>query len=86
MEQLKTSGGRYVFSPDEWLTTSQIRSFFSRMRTTSIKTMDLSSSLDSSQRSFINDAYEAEHDIFDEGCAEVCIKPPLLCICLTLSS
>lgn len=38
-----------------------------------MKTMDLSSSFDNSQGSFINDTYETEEDIFGEGYAEVCM-------------
>ena len=42
MQQLKASSGKYVFAPSEWLTTSQIRSYFSRMKLNQTQTTEQS--------------------------------------------
>ena len=72
MQQIKSSTGKYVFNTNEWLTTGQIRSYFSRMRVTNLKTMNQSSSYNVSQRTnFSPDEDEEENDLDDEVDAEV---------------
>jgi hypothetical protein len=86
MQQAKTSGGKYIFSIDEWLTTSQVRSYFSRMRLTTIKKTDQVSSTGRSKRTtFITNEDEEEQDFDDEADAEVDILEYICSIYVFLS-
>lgn len=61
-----------MFTTQEWLTTSQIRSYFSRMRLTNTKKMDQNISFNSSNSTtFDSNQYEDEQDSDEEAHAEV---------------
>ena len=68
MQNVKTSTGRFLFNIDEWLTTSQVRSYFSRMRLGTIKKSDQQPSHSNSTRSsVINNEYQQENDLDEDA-------------------
>ncbi|CAF3832630.1 unnamed protein product [Rotaria sp. Silwood1] len=67
MQLAKTSQGRFMFNVDEWLTTSQVRSYFSRMRLTAMKKTDQLSSFGATQHTTIVDNDNEEQQESDEG-------------------
>jgi hypothetical protein len=72
MQQTKTSEGKYIFNINEWLTTGQIRSYFSRMRRSTMKKIDqMSSSGDSRRTTYLQNVDEEEQDPDGEADAEV---------------
>ena len=73
MQKAKTSAGRFIFNMDEWLTTGQVRSYFSRMKLTTMKKIDPLSSRASKQTTFIDnkDEDEEEEGLDEEANAEV---------------
>ncbi|CAF1477108.1 unnamed protein product [Rotaria sp. Silwood1] len=66
MQLAKTSQGRFMFNVDEWLTTSQVRSYFSRMRLTAMKKIDQLSSFGATQHTTIVDNDNEEQQESDE--------------------
>ena len=70
MQQAKTSSGRYVFTINEWLTTGQIRSYFSRLRSTTVNKIDrMSTMVVSAPTNYAHD--DNEENVADEDDAQV---------------
>ena len=72
MQNAKTATGRYMFEIDEWLTVSQVRSYFSRMKAANMKKIgQLPFSGASQHATFTNNEDEQELDLDDEANDEV---------------
>ncbi|CAF1685489.1 unnamed protein product [Adineta ricciae] len=74
MQQLKADNGKYVFAPNEWLTTSQIRSYFSRMKKNQTQTTEQSFSITRAIPTFLELEGDNEEDIDEESYAEEFFK------------
>lgn len=51
MQSSKTVDGRFLFATDEWMSTNQIRSYFSRLKSVSAKRNNYTSLSSTSQSS-----------------------------------
>lgn len=68
MQNAKTPQGKFMFGINEWLTASQIRSYFSRIRLTKSKQTSSVSHLKSSQ---FMDSFDNEDDDDEDAYFEV---------------
>ncbi|CAF3133213.1 unnamed protein product [Rotaria sp. Silwood2] len=75
MQNAKSSQGKFIFDINEWLTTSQVRGYFSRIR--SIKTQknaQLSSSTASNHAIYTESEQEEGQDLDEDASAEESLK------------